>query len=356
MRYMMGLALLLGLVLGGAASAVATPEAPSEAACGAALRSLVDVASLEVASKAGEEADDLLRRFIDAEAFAVRVFGERGKNLPPIALRTIRSWLMDGPRDVRDRSDGSLSGSTIVGDARLIEVPLGRRKRKTVRLLWRQAPRGPLLIDGGVADGSLMSEVAAAAWQVRGGKPAELIAKLHAFLENRKQIVYSKDNLRSIVTLMIARRMGRSTGGYAPYSGKNFVLSLIATNLLDRRTPQNLEILFSPADRALSLAKVGLEPYKEITKKSLKAGMDFHALTSYAGRRNGERDWVITPDSEKVGTALVADLSFPDMALVGFTNGSVRAMDREALGLGPEDPIVVGDDSKSEILRALSDK
>ena len=293
MRYIMGLglrcvlllSLVLGLVLGTAASAVAAPEAPSEAACLAALRSLLEVGSLEVASKAGDEADDLLRRFIDAEGFAVRVFGERGKDLPPIALRTIRSWLMGVVTDVRDRSDGSLSGSTIVGDARLIEVPLGRRKRKTVRLLWRQAPRGPLLIDGGAADGPLMSEAAVAAWQVGGGKPAELIAKLHASIKNRKQIEYSKDNLRTIVTLMIARRAGRATLGWPPYSGKNFVLSLVATNQIDQRNPRNLEILFSPADKTLSFAKLGPDPYKEITKKSLKAGMDFHAFTSYAGPR-----------------------------------------------------------------------
>ena len=54
--------------------------------------------------------------------------------------------------------------------------------------------------------------------------------------------------------------------------------------------------------------------------------------------------------------ALLADLHFPDVAIVAFADGRVEVMDRKALGLGPNDPIVAGDESKSPILRTLSDE
>jgi len=55
-----------------------------------------------------------------------------------------------------------------------------------------------------------------------------------------------------------------------------------------------------------------------------------------------------------VGVPLIADLSFPDLAIVGWSNGNIRTMTRKQLGLGPHDPIVAGEASKSEILRQFS--
>lgn len=51
---------------------------------------------------------------------------------------------------------------------------------------------------------------------------------------------------------------------------------------------------------------------------------------------------------------MLADLSFPDVALVAYASGKVVELDRGALGLEPGDPIVVGPASKSAILRCLS--
>ena len=86
------------------------------------------------------------------------------------------------------------------------------------------------------------------------------------------------------------------------------------------------------------------------------ADLDVSKLTSYAGRRNAHREFALTvPDLER-GAPLIADLSFPDVAIVGLSNGAVKVMTRADLGLGSEDPIAVGDTSKSPVLRVLSDE
>ena len=64
----------------------------------------------------------------------------------------------------------------------------------------------------------------------------------------------------------------------------------------------------------------------------------------------------ITPEEAKEGAPLIADLSFPDVAIIGFTDGSVRVLTRKDLGLESGDPIIVGASSKSELLKKLSDE
>jgi hypothetical protein len=108
------------------------------------------------------------------------------------------------------------------------------------------------------------------------------------------------------------------------YSGKAFVLWLVASNKLDRRDARQLEILFSPADAARSLAKAGgVEAYAKLTLEALKqADPARGALTSYAGRRNAEREHVLTAEEQSRMAAILADLSLPDGAIVGFAGGS----------------------------------
>ena len=63
----------------------------------------------------------------------------------------------------------------------------------------------------------------------------------------------------------------------------------------------------------------------------------------------------LDPEQDAKGpTPLIGDLSCDDGAVVGYSDGSVRFLDREELGLGPDDPIVAGPRSKSPILRRLS--
>ncbi len=170
-------------------------------------------------------------------------------------------------------------------------------------------------------------------------------------VERRK----SKDNVHSLLMHYIAGGAGLERP-WPAYSGKALVLWLVAANLLDRRDPKQLEALFSPSDGARSLAKAGgVEAYAQVTLESLKtADPRRGVLTSYVGRRNAERAHVITRALESPGVPVIADLSFPDGAIIGYTSGEAKWLTREELGLGPNDPIVAGDASKSPILRHLS--
>ncbi len=179
-------------------------------------------------------------------------------------------------------------------------------------------------------------------------------------LQERSKQTKSKDNVKSMITLML----GRSTEkGWPRYSGKNFVLSLVATGQIDRRNSQNLEILFSPGDVLYSLEDADKERYADVTKTALKNSTDFHELTSYAGRRNGDREYLITPDQLKQGTMIMCDdddgpLHHPDGLVTGWTNGSVRFMEWEDLDMvKPEDPDnpdeFLGDASGHDMLQKL---
>ena len=119
--------------------------------------------------------------------------------------------------------------------------------------------------------------------------------------------------------------------------------------------------MFSPGDRHNRLDAVDLDEYKAISKQSLRAGHDFSHLTSYAGRRNGMRDYFVTAGDEAVGVPVIADTSFPGVILIAYSNGMVR---RHSFGdfdmLLPENPAdpdpFLGDDASHEALEALSDQ
>ena len=171
--------------------------------------------------------------------------------------------------------------------------------------------------------------------------------------ESRKSV--EVDNLRSIVVLMISRRTRPDGYGYPAFSGKNFILSLVATGQLDRRNPTNLEVLWPPSQ----LSKFRALPddaYAAVTKESLGERRFAH-LTGYVGRRNADEDARIIVQNEKLGTPLVADVSQPDGVIIGWSNGAVRLHDWEELGMEPPDgPVVVGLKSEHPILRLLSDE
>jgi len=165
----------------------------------------------------------------------------------------------------------------------------------------------------------------------------------------------SIDNLRTLGLYFVAAGLGLEKP-WPKYSGKAFVLWLVASNKIDRRDPKQLEILFSPADDTRSLEKAGgVEAYAKLTLESLKTpDPTLGALTSYAVRRNAEREHFLTAEEQSRGAAILADLSFADGAVVAFVGGSAKWLTRAELGLGPDDPIVAGDASKSPILQHFS--
>jgi prepilin-type N-terminal cleavage/methylation domain-containing protein len=173
---------------------------------------------------------------------------------------------------------------------------------------------------------------------------ATMVVALVPVITEKGNQTKSKDNVKNIITLMLTRRTGKVSGGWPRYNGKNFVLSVIATGDLDQRRKENLEMLFSPGDVIYTLEDTDLTRYKDVTRTSLKSNGDFHELTSYAGRRNQERDFLVTPDQEKMGTMIVCDdddgaVHHPDGLVCGYTSGDVRYLEWFEFDMQkPEDP------------------
>ncbi len=160
-----------------------------------------------------------------------------------------------------------------------------------------------------------------------------------------------KDDIRLIVTFMIARRTGGADRVWPAYNGKNFVLSVVATNDLDRRRRENLELLFPRSGYPEGLA---LDAYDDVNKSSLRTRR-FPRLTEIAGRRNTHPMYRITEHDEKHGTPIMA-VRVSDGVIIGYSSGEVRLHDRSELELGADEPIHFGDKAKSDLLRCLSEE
>jgi prepilin-type N-terminal cleavage/methylation domain-containing protein len=181
-------------------------------------------------------------------------------------------------------------------------------------------------------------------------------------IQEQARITKSRSNVGSILTLMLGRRTARS-GGWPPYNGKNFTLDVVATRQLDPRNPQNLEVLFSPADVLYRLESVDIERYQALTPAALRQGGDHANLTSYAGRRNAERAHLITPDQEKIGTMVLCDdddgpLHHPGGLVAGYTHGGARFLEWADLDMSPpsdpdEPAPFLGDAAPVEALASL---
>ena len=180
--------------------------------------------------------------------------------------------------------------------------------------------------------------------------------------EQSKQ-TQSTNNVKNLVTLLVDRSLRKS---WPRYDGKNFHLSLLASGTIESSNADNLEVFFSPGDTIYTLELATPERFKDVTIQALNAGTDFHDLTSYAGRRNSgaDREWVITPNKEKIGVPIVSDdddgpVHHPAGMIIGYTNGSVKFKEWADLGMSrpenPDDPEpFLGDEASVEELRGLS--
>jgi hypothetical protein len=170
-------------------------------------------------------------------------------------------------------------------------------------------------------------------------------------LKSTKAMAESLKHLRHMATMLAERSIRKR---WPRYSGKRFVLSLVADRLVDARDPRSLAVFFSPGDEERSVEKATLDAFGGVTAPSLKEGLDCDALTSYAGRRNADREWMITASKLKVRVPILADLSFEGVVLLALTDGTVRVKTREELGIPAGVPITVGDDAPCEELKGLS--
>ncbi len=175
----------------------------------------------------------------------------------------------------------------------------------------------------------------------------------------------SRDNVSSIAKLMMVK-VTEKGWKYFKYNGKNFTLAIIATGDVDKRQKANLNIFFSPGDPILTLDSIELDRYKAVTKEALRRGGEgFDELTSYAGRRNADPDYLITADEESMGTLILADddqgpVHHKSGFVAAYSNGRVAFHEWEDFeGLvEPEDPRHpdpwLGEDATNKELEALS--
>lgn len=165
------------------------------------------------------------------------------------------------------------------------------------------------------------------------------------------------NNVRHLAMLIVER--AAREGSWPPWDGKRFVLSVVAHGDWRVAKEVDAQLLFAGYRKADTLPRPSA--YAAVTVEALPT-LPVAGLTSYAGRRNTDSrfrlpdGWLSRPDGWMGDEPILADLSLPDMAIVGFADGCARALEREDLGLDPDDPIVAGDASKSPLLRALSDE
>ena len=252
-----------------------------------------------------------------------------------------------------------LASHVIEGGHRVVRVPAGRRTAEIV--VARNKSDGQIgIVDVGLG-GERFGDKLKGLWTVvcwKAGEEVdrrpllmEFVASIAKKTQEKARKVKTKDNIRLLVTLMLVKVTERGWK-YFPYGGKCFVLGPVASGDLDKTQADHLAVLYSPTVPKSKYAP--LEAYKDVTRDALKAGRDCSKLTSYAGRRNNEAAYRITAAEESAGTIIIADLSFEDVVIAGWSNGRVGELSREQLGLGPDDHITVGDESKSPMLKKLS--
>lgn len=155
--------------------------------------------------------------------------------------------------------------------------------------------------------------------------------------------------------VLLKQQLSNGAGVTRPWpaeEGKRFVLRWVTDGLLDRRDPQALAALFSPGDRERSLGRVGVDAFAGLSRETLRdPALEVGRLTSYLGPRAD----VVPEARHGYGRAVIGDLSFPDVAIIGYTTGAVRILSRSDLGLEPSEPIVAGPKARDPDLRTLTE-
>ncbi len=192
---------------------------------------------------------------------------------------------------------------------------------------------------------------------------ASMVVVLIPRLNERAARTKSQDNLRSIAMMFIGQASSRVSAKWPPYNGKNFTLSPIAYGEIRATNREDLAIFFAPNDQLYTTENVNWDRYKDITKDNLKSDQDFHECTSYAGRRNKDRDHLLTANRIEEGALILCDdddgpLHHTQGLVVATANGAARFMTWEELGMAePEDPDnparFLGEAASSDKLRGL---
>ena len=185
-----------------------------------------------------------------------------------------------------------------------------------------------------------------------------MVVVLVPFIQERGKRTKSADNVRTLGLYFVGADVGTARA-WPKYNGKNFVLWLVAANKIDRRDEKQLQILFSPGDADLVFP--GKKEYEAITLESLKnSNPEYLTLTSYAGRRNAEREHVLDSSEQSKGAPIMCDddsgsLHHKDGLVIGYVGGSSKFVEWADLGIPPPDVKtpegILGDNSPNEDLK-----
>lgn len=185
-----------------------------------------------------------------------------------------------------------------------------------------------------------------------GVAAAALLVLSHAQkVSNRSK---SEDNIKSLISVRFDS--GRFTPeDYPRLSGRNYILSCVASGQVKAGGPMTLWLLWPP-QLDEQFHKIDPRAYEQVSWESLKTRR-FPNLTGYAGPRSAGQDLTISLHDGNLGTPLIADLTDPDGIIVGFSNMAVRFMTWEDLEMDPPDgPVTVGPKAKNPILQMLSNE
>ena len=192
---------------------------------------------------------------------------------------------------------------------------------------------------------------------------ATMVVVLIPVVTERGNRTKSLDNLKNLATMVIERGAGRTSGKWPRYDGKNFVLSLVANGQINKKNQRALTSLFSPGDELYTTEVVEWKRYLEVTKDALKADADFHELTSYAGRRNKDREFLLNQQSVEEGAIIMCDdddgpLHHGAGLCCAFADGGSSFLEWDELGMeepeNSKDPApFLGEEASSDKLQAL---
>ena len=194
---------------------------------------------------------------------------------------------------------------------------------------------------------------------------ATMVVVVVPMIQEKAKQTKSKANVSSLISFYTAYGCGLEKP-WPSFNGKNFVLWLVASNQIDRRREQNLDVLFSPGDQHYTREKTSTKDWEGITMAALKSEGhdDFRKLTSYAGRRAKEKAHELTADELSKGALIICDdddgpLHHPKGLVMGYSGGDVRFQSWTDLDVPPpadeKNPDgLLGDGSSNEELKHMS--
>lgn len=161
------------------------------------------------------------------------------------------------------------------------------------------------------------------------------------------------NNVRNL-SYALADRVPRR--GWPKQGGRNFVLSLMAAGIVDGRNPDNLAIFWCPGAKGWDELQrfTDDEAWNAVTRESLRTRR-FPHLTSYAGRRNDEPAYALDKVTDPGPHVLFGCRHHDDAVILAFTDGKVKYLEWEDLGLDDEPEILFGDGAPHPWLEALSE-